>query len=286
MVEVKYFAIDANNQELVRAIERCQNSTYEMDAELFEKRNESFTRNGLASTFLIGNLVEDPQPMIDPLTKHNKPKPNTDTPDYIGDKDYVYMATFCYETDVYWDHQTNKRHANNNYIKLVFAAKGAKFAISHYRKGDGLVLSGYLRSLRQDNPEDGRMRVNAQFLVVTDFSANPGTHIRREINEKFGKNTKPNKRYNSIQEVLADRSLSVDQQNELIAQMARSQYANNNSQNTAQSNARPTETQSQNTKSNDQEQESMDSLIPPASENFNFDISDDELSSAFDGEFN
>lgn len=281
MTEVKYFAIDASNQDLVKALERCESSTYEMDAELFEKRNEGFTRNGLASTFLIGNLVEDPQPMIDPLTKYNRSKPTDGNVDYIEDRDYVYMATFCYETDVFWDHKTNKRHANNNYIRLAFMSKGAKYAISHYRKGDGLIVSGFLRSIREGNPEDARMQVNVQYLVVTDFSANPGTHLRREINAKFKKNTNTQKKYSSIQEVLADRSLTVEQQNDLIAKITRSQYEQKSSSNNSTSS-----TQEPTVQSTNQELDGLDSVVPPKLDNINnYDISDNELNNAFNLEF-
>ena len=184
----------------------------------------------MASTTLIGNLATNPQPMIDPLTKHDQEKPKGNV-DYINDRDYIYLASFCYETDVYWDQKTNKRHANNNYINLIFNTRGAKFAISHYYQGDGMVLKGYLRSLLQGNPTDPTRKVNVQYLVVTDFSATPGTHLRREIRSKFSQSVGAGQRkYNSIQEVLSDTSLSQEEQNKYIIELARK---GNTSQNSA-----------------------------------------------------
>lgn len=230
MENVKFFAVNMKDQKLAQALESAEQSTYEIDSELFERRTESYTRNGLASTTLIGNLATDPQPMIDPLTKHDQEKPKGNV-DYINDRDYIYLASFCYETDVYWDQKTNKRHANNNYINLIFNTRGAKFAISHYYQGDGMVLKGYLRSLLQGNPTDPTRKVNVQYLVVTDFSATPGTHLRREIRSKFSQSVGAGQRkYNSIQEVLSDTSLSQEEQNKYIIELARK---GNTSQNSA-----------------------------------------------------
>lgn len=226
MKNIKLFAVNMEDANVAKSLQGAEQSVYEIDSELLERRNESYTRNGLASTTLIGNLVDDPTAMIDPLTKHNQPKPNNGDVDYINDKDYIYFAHFCYETEVYWDQKTNKRHANNNYVGLIFASRGAKYAISHYYKGDGLLLHGYLRSILRENPTDSTRNLNVQYLVVTDFSANPGTHLRRAIRDKFSKQNTPTvKTYNSPEDVLKDRSLSKEQQNKLIAELVRRQYS-------------------------------------------------------------
>ena len=101
MKNIKLFAVNMEDANVAKSLQGAEQSVYEIDSELLERRNESYTRNGLASTTLIGNLVDDPTAMIDPLTKHNQPKPNNGDVDYINDKDYIYFAHFCYETEVY-----------------------------------------------------------------------------------------------------------------------------------------------------------------------------------------
>lgn len=291
MSNIKYFAVNGNDSVLVDALLKHEQSTYEIDSELFERRNESYTRRGLASSYFLGNLTTDPQPMIDPLTKKGQQKPNTSDVDYINDKDYVYMANFCYETDVYWDNKDNKRYANNNYINLIFSTKGAKFNITHYKKGDAIFVSGHLRSALHVNPEDNTKKVNVQFLIVDDFVPTAGTHIRHEVEQKFSDGVaSQNKTYNSIKDVLADDSLSREEQDKLIAQLARREYPNRQqakNENSVQVN------QNNRVERDAQDNASLEASIPPEKTDNNSEFSPssstlnpaDDLRAAFDEEF-
>ena len=237
--------------------------------------------------------------MINPLSKKAKEiAKNRDQgkePDVFNDRAYVYEAQFCYETDVYWDNN-NIRHAKNNYITMFFESKGAKCAISRYFKGDGMIVHGYLRSLPKQSPEEKRLGVNVQFLVVTDFKASPGTHLRREIREKFGQVSAKNngKTYRSMQDVLNDKSLTEAEQKNLIFELAQQGQAtskpkssnNNQTQESKnESNPEPSQTCSDdNNYSSNDDSENFNSLTNEE-QNYGQDITSDDLRKAFEDDF-
>lgn len=220
--KVKILAVNLENENLADVLKKCSNSVYEIDSDLLEKRTESYTTKGLSSITLIGNLSKNPKPMVDPI-KVKEEKVDSKKEDYVNNKNYIYLSEFCYETNVYWDKQEGKRHAINNYINLIFCTRGAKYAIKHYRQGDGLIVNGYLRSNLEINPLDKTRKINVQYMVVTSFSANPGTHIRKQIEDKFF-NEKFETKYQTVAEVLNDRSISREQQDKLLIALARKEY--------------------------------------------------------------
>lgn len=313
MNNVKFFAVNAADERLINALSEMEDkgSTYEVDSALFDRANESYTRAGLASTMLIGNLATDPRPMVDPLKKkHSDNKAVAQsTKDYIFDDNYVYEATLCFETNVYWDKKTNKRHSTNNYINLFFSTKGAKSMITHYSKGDSLLVHGYLRSLLHENPEDNTRRVNVQYLVVTDFMATPGTHLRKEIRANIGSKKSTTKKYNSVVEIATDNSLTEEEKNRLIVEFSESNNAsstqnvqNNNYEAQNEMNSNYSEQQVQETQepqnsnpvsSNYPEQQVQEkesykdepSRTSTLSDEDYFGPEPDDLSAAFDDEF-
>lgn len=272
-------AVNPCDKELMEYLDKKKQSTYEVDNDLFEKRYSSYSNKGMAQTFLMGNLVDTPKPMVNPLDKKGDANKNIQDVNCIEDNAFVYTASLCYETDVFYNNKAGSRHANNNYIQMLFASRGAKASISHYKKGDAIIVHAHLRSLREKNPVDPTKSYNVQMLVVDSFIATPGTHLRNEISKKFA-NADKKEKYHSIKDILSDETLSQEQQDKLIAKFARAEF------NPIAQNSAAETSQLQQYSNGYDESLYQESLLPASDEDPNNDYDDSRsLSDAFKGEY-
>lgn len=282
MNSFKVLAVNSDDKELMEFLAQKEQSTYEVDNGLFEKRYACYSNKGMAQTFVMGNLVDTPKPLVNPLDKKGESIKKIQDTNCIEDNDYVYSASLCYETDVFYNNKAGSRHANTNFIQLLFASRGAKASISHYKKGDAIIVHAHLRSIREKNPVDPTKSYNVQMLVVDSFIATPGTHLRNEINQKFANADKKGK-YKSIADVLRDKSISKEEQDKFIAELARAEYAPKDS-NSVTDNSQPQQAAA-NYASN--EAPYQDAPLPPSDEepkNEDYELNNDSgsLSHAFD----
>ena len=162
---------------------------------------------------------------------------------------------------------------------MLFASRGAKASISHYKKGDAIIVHAHLRSLREKNPVDPTKSYNVQMLVVDSFMATPGTHLRNEISKKFA-NADKKEKYHSIKDILSDETLSQEQQDKLIAKFARAEF------NPIAQNSAAETSQLQQYSNGYDESLYQEPLLPASDEDPNNDYDDSRsLSDAFKGEY-
>lgn len=210
---IKYFAVNGENQQLMKMLGQHATSVDEIPAEVFDRRDYAYTREGSCS---LGHLYTEPKFVLSRSGNFDSSQEQgLSTEEKIQSKNWAVTATMAYQAH-FWKDSEGTRKSRWNYVLLMFSTPGAKKVIMNYHKGDSIMVEGRLETMPDANPYDSTSLINANYISVDSFLCNAGQTVRKHAQTTLVGQMPEEHSYNTPDDVFNDPSLSEGQKLELL----------------------------------------------------------------------
>lgn len=210
---IKYFAVNGENQQLMEMLGQHPTSVDEIPAEVFDRLDYAYTRNGSCN---LGKLYTEPKFVLSRSGNFDSSQEQgLSTEEKIQSKNWVVTATMTYQPH-FWKDSEGTRKSRWNYVLLMFSTPGAKRVIMNYHKGDSIMVEGRLETMPDANPYDATSLINANYISVDSFLCNAGQTVRKHAQTTLIGQMPEEHSYKTPDDVFNDPSLSEGQKLELL----------------------------------------------------------------------